>query len=304
MKKLSRLAVFLMAMCLVVGAYGEQSANPREEITLNMFYEGNTNQHPLKLEEIKRLFNINLNVISTPTAEYDQKLNLAMASGDKLDIILFRNLTEMFSYAKQGALMPLDQLLEDYAPNTMGYVPEKLWPYMQADGVTYAIPTERIPQKNNLYIRQDWLDKLNLPVPQTLEELRDVMKAFVEQDPDGNGINDTYGYGSSAAGALSVIGTFSPIFGAFGVMDGAWYFDEESQQLLPYDTHPNMKEALSYNLKGICYSQIHGPRRQGTKVHAGGRAFAAGCVQPLAAQPVCPRRRYCVSPGPGEPTGW
>lgn len=246
MKTVSRLAVFLLAMCLVFGAYGEQTTNPREEITLTMFYEGNTNQHPLKLEEIKRLFNINLNVISTPTAEYDQKLNLAMASGEKMDIILFRNLTEMFSYAKQGALMPLDKLLEDHAPNTRGYVPQKLWPYMQADGATYAIPTERITQKNNLYIRQDWLDKLSLPVPETLEDLRNVMKAFVEQDPDGNGVNDTYGYGSSAAGALSVIGTFSPIFGAFGVMDGAWYFDEDNQQLRPYDIHPNMKEALSY----------------------------------------------------------
>jgi putative aldouronate transport system substrate-binding protein len=46
---------------------------------------------------------------------------------------------------------------------------------------------------HNLWIRKDWLDKLKLEVPQTLDELEKVAKAFVEQDPDGNGQADTIG---------------------------------------------------------------------------------------------------------------
>jgi putative aldouronate transport system substrate-binding protein len=46
-----------------------------------------------------------------------------------------------------------------------------------------------------LLIRSDWLEKLGLPVPRTLEELTNVARAFVERDPDGNGVKDTYGIG-------------------------------------------------------------------------------------------------------------
>lgn len=97
-----------------------------------------------------------------------------------------------------------------------------------------------------MYIRSDWLDNLGLSIPTTLDEYYNVMKAFVNDDPDRNNKNDTYSYGSSAAGSLAKIGMFSPIYGAFGVMDGAWYWDESTGQLLSYDIHPNMKEALAY----------------------------------------------------------
>jgi len=42
-------------------------------------------------------------------------------------------------------------------------------------------------------VRKDWLDKLGLPVPTTLDEYVDVLRAFTKEDPDGNGKNDTYG---------------------------------------------------------------------------------------------------------------
>lgn len=46
---------------------------------------------------------------------------------------------------------------------------------------------------HNMWIRKDWLDDLGLELPQTLEELETVARAFVEQDPDGNGKADTIG---------------------------------------------------------------------------------------------------------------
>ena len=43
------------------------------------------------------------------------------------------------------------------------------------------------------FIRKDWLDKLGLEQPKTIDDFYNVLKAFKEQDPDGNGANDTYG---------------------------------------------------------------------------------------------------------------
>jgi putative aldouronate transport system substrate-binding protein len=53
----------------------------------------------------------------------------------------------------------------------------------------------RLPFAANHYVmvRQDWLDKLKLPLPKTTEEYLQVAKAFTEQDPDGNGKKDTLG---------------------------------------------------------------------------------------------------------------
>lgn len=44
-----------------------------------------------------------------------------------------------------------------------------------------------------MWIRQDWLDNLGLEVPRTWDELAAVAEAFVTQDPDGNGEDDTIG---------------------------------------------------------------------------------------------------------------
>ena len=49
-------------------------------------------------------------------------------------------------------------------------------------------------------IRQDWLDNLGLDMPETFEEFKEVMRAFTEDDPDGNGVDDTYGFVSSYQG--------------------------------------------------------------------------------------------------------
>ena len=93
------------------------------------------------------------------------------------------------------------------------------------NGKTYGLADPGSITKNEgLLVRKDWLDKLGLSVPKTTDELLAVMRAFTFDDPDGNGKNDTYGYG-----AFQEINNYEawpgrrlePIFGAFGV-DGTW----------------------------------------------------------------------------------
>ena len=76
------------------------------------------------------------------------------------------------------------------------------------DGHQYGLPEPPpLPKREGLVIRKDWLDKLGLEVPTTPEELLAVAKAFTEQDPDGNGKNDTYGLG----GFINRAGTWQPL---------------------------------------------------------------------------------------------
>ena len=62
-----------------------------------------------------------------------------------------------------------------------------------------------------MYVRKDWLDRLGLEPPETLEEYYEVIRAFTLDDPDGNGVQDTIGLTLT-----SKLGRSSPFFGAFG----------------------------------------------------------------------------------------
>ena len=89
-----------------------------------------------------------------------------------------------------------------------------------------ADPSIYIAERKGLFIRKDWLEALNLEMPTSWEELYEVCHAFTYDDPDGNGINDTYGLTGDG------LGTLRYFFASTGVSnrywnkdaDGNWFF--------------------------------------------------------------------------------
>ena len=85
--------------------------------------------------------------------------------------------------------------------------------------VLYGIPSgnaERIPSQF-LWIRKDWLDKLGLDVPKTLDDVVEVARAFKNDDPDGNGVDDTWGLGvCNEMSDYAGYGTIEGVVNAFG----------------------------------------------------------------------------------------
>lgn len=65
------------------------------------------------------------------------------------------------------------------------------------DGKMMAVPSVTAEDFSMLWIRQDWLDRLGLKPPKTVDDLEAIAKAFVENDPDGNSKRDTIGLASS-----------------------------------------------------------------------------------------------------------
>jgi putative aldouronate transport system substrate-binding protein len=119
-----------------------------------------------------------------------------------------------------------------------------------------------------MWIRQDWLDKLGLEAPKTMGDLEKVARAFVEQDPDGNGKADTIGItgpqsgGSMYATALKSLNNlygFDPIFSAFHAYPGYWLKGEDGKPVYG-SIQPETKEALAelrdLYAKGLIDKQI------------------------------------------------
>lgn len=193
-------------------------------------------------QRIEEQANVTLNHIAPPSANYDEKVNIILSSKDLPDMIKLSNarFNDLYDYAEQGALMDLTDLVKEFAPHVLDNIPQAALERCMVDGRLYGIPVWSSPQRMNFIVRQDWLDRLGLATPSTLEELYAVMKAFVEKDPDGNGTNDTYGYTGRG------IEGFEPIFGAYGFTGVAfcYWYEDEAGVLKPSALHPDAPKAL------------------------------------------------------------
>ena len=151
-------------------------------------------------QEATRLTGIKLkNVASLATTNSNEAFNLLMASGNLPDIVggseVERSLKDEFNrYGMEGAFIPLDDLIDKYAPNIKKFFDEH--PILRKaisgpDKKLYYIPY--LPDgkyARGWHIRQDWLDKLGLKTPETVDELHAVLEAFRDRDPNGNGKQD------------------------------------------------------------------------------------------------------------------
>ncbi|WP_245599980.1 extracellular solute-binding protein [Paenibacillus harenae] len=133
-----------------------------------------------------------------PGGQGEQKMNVSIASGDLPDIVPL-NASQLRQLADAGKLADLTELYEKYASPKTKEVMTSSGPEALAsatfDGKLLAIPspTSKIDQAQMIWIRTDWMKKLGLEAPKTMDDIFKIMDAFVNQDPDGNGKKDTYG---------------------------------------------------------------------------------------------------------------
>ena len=133
---------------------------------------------------------------STDAAE---AMNLLLAQGDLPDIVGGNLIQQPVNqYGPEGAFLPLNDLVKEHAPHIQAFWdahPELLEAISSYDGNYYYIPYLPDGEFGRAwYIRQDWLDKLGLEQPQNVDEYYEVLKAFREQDPNGNGLKDEIPY--------------------------------------------------------------------------------------------------------------
>lgn len=142
-----------------------------------------------------------------PSADAETKLTLMVTSGNKLpDILTFGATTwsTRNTYADAGALLNLDEYFErgsGYSDafykrcEEAGFDADNVLNQIRSiDGSLYAFPQsdQKLPNIycNRAYMNQDFLDALGLEAPKTIDELTEVLKAFRDGDPNGNGIAD------------------------------------------------------------------------------------------------------------------
>lgn len=142
---------------------------------------------------------VKVNWIAVPRTESVSKTNALFASESAPDLVWEFGKSFMDNLYLQGVIQPVDDYIEQYSTEYKAYLEEnpEVIPYLtEDDGKMYAFTSVRSPLaivNHAMWIRQDWLDNLGLSMPTTVEELYEVALAFTENDPDGNGVDDTVG---------------------------------------------------------------------------------------------------------------
>lgn len=178
-----------------------------ERITLTMMAPGTGIEEWEDMEVLQdyaEKTNIHFEFDTPPVDDFGTNLNLAFSSGDIADIIFGAGTDDLtpgmeVDYGEQGMLLPLEDLIEEYAPNIQKLLEER--PDVKKsittdDGHIYALPsvsieTTAIWETGPLWYNGDWLEALNVDeLPKTTDEFYELLKRFKEEDPNGNGEDD------------------------------------------------------------------------------------------------------------------
>ena len=261
------LIAIILAVCLLFTAAGVA-----EEYTLPLadgahlsftlqenYYAGSSYADNLPLyQELEARTGVAIDWDVIETNSFNETMEIRLASGSKLgDIIQLPNYNsaDVMRYAEAGLIQPLDELIDQYAPNIKKLffeeIPELGRIVTGYDGHIYTIPQNfygmNFVSPFCLCIRADWLEKLGLEVPTTADEWYTVLKAFKEQDPNGNGIADeipmsTHGNVSSLECAYMYFGS------AFGLTApvNIRYYPDENGVIIDQYAKPEFKEFLTF----------------------------------------------------------
>lgn len=224
----------------------------RQGVSGNNLPKGDTLDNNQYLKYVENNLNIKINIaFSVDDSEgYKQKVNLTMASGSMPDVLEVTDDSQLKRLVESGSVEDLTNVYNNYAsPLIKKYYDSYKGRTLDAatfNGKLMAIP-DTVIQGNHqlLWVRQDWMDKLKLKAPKTVDDVINIAKAFVKNKPDGKddtvgllGTADPFMYGDGA------FFSFDPIFNAFGSYPAAWIKDKAGKVVYG-STTPETKTAIA-----------------------------------------------------------
>ncbi|WP_020621186.1 extracellular solute-binding protein [Paenibacillus daejeonensis] len=188
------------------------------KITMSLNFDGKDIPKPDNpvQKAIEEYTNTSLELQYTPGAQYQDKLSVLIASGDMPMVVASYGAPKqsyLLSAFKNDVFWDISPYIQEF-PN-LSKLNDTIFENVAYDGKVYGLPRERPIARNAFIYRADWLAKVGLEEPKTLEEFYTMLKAFKEQDPDGNGKDDTYGM------SMGAIGGSGPEPQAYAVFMGA-----------------------------------------------------------------------------------
>lgn len=202
----------------------------KEKVTKKVMIRQPANiSNPENMETLKyiaNLMNIEIEWEVVAADGWNERVNLMFASNTLPDIIMKGSIPNSARIIEDGQVIAIDDLMEEYSVGLKPLLEQ--YPGVEksaraADGKLYALPgvntlAANLTSHHNLWINQVWLDNLGLAMPTTTDELLDVLRAFRDQDADGDGDPSNeipYAVEDAGAGHTAKPDIISGLFGIY-----------------------------------------------------------------------------------------
>lgn len=156
------------------------------------------------------LTNVRFEFDATASGQLAEKRNLVLASGDYPDVMMNMQLSiaQAYQLGENGVVHDLGPAIDEYAENLQAVFAQEPWVQGQMtapSGGRYFLPwinsgCFHCEYSQRVYVYQPWLDQLGLDRPETTAEFEQMLIAFAEQDPNGNGEADEIPMMGAASG--------------------------------------------------------------------------------------------------------
>lgn len=244
LKRITTAALAAAMLCgSLAGCGGADSVidkeNPEITVMTTAFSVESAQPDSPVVQALEQYLGTKLNISWVPSSGYGEKVTAAMGSGEyPMAMLITEKSSSVIQNSRAGNFWELTERYKEY-PN-LSQQNATVLNNISIDGKVYGIYRARTLGRNGMSIRQDWLDKLGLKQPETIDEFYNVLKAFKEQDPDGNGQNDTFGIIMTTAPS-----TFDNLAIWFGAPN-KWGVDESTGELVPAHLTDEYFEAVKF----------------------------------------------------------
>lgn len=209
---------------------------------------------------IKSVINVqNVDAFEANDSQYDTNVSMAISMGNLPDIMVVSSQDEVEQLVEAGLIEDLTEsynnCISDRIRKMYESYGDSLKDMVTYDGKIMALPETNITDGPNLvWLRKDWMDKLGLSEPHTIDDVVNIVKHFISEDPGNNGV-DTSGKPNTMGLAVDTDVTgecgysseflLDIIFACFGAYPKQWIMNDDGEIVYGSVTD-EAKEALSY----------------------------------------------------------
>ena len=209
---------------------------------------------------IKSVINVqNVDAFEANDNQYDTNVSMAISMGSLPDIMVVSSQDEVEQLVGAGLIEDLTEsynnCISDRIRKMYESYGDSLKDMVTYDGKIMALPETNITDGPNLvWLRKDWMDKLGLSEPHTIDDVVNIVKHFISEDPGNNG-EDAAGKPNTVGLAVDTDVTgecgysseflLDIIFACFGAYPKQWIMNDDGEIVYGSVTD-EAKEALSY----------------------------------------------------------
>ena len=209
---------------------------------------------------IKSVINVqNVDAFEANDSQYDTNVSMAISMGSLPDIMVVSSQDEVEQLVGAGLIEDLTEsynnCISDRIRKMYESYGDSLKDMVTYDGKIMALPETNITDGPNLvWLRKDWMDKLGLSEPHTIDDVVNILKHFISEDPGNNG-EDAAGKPNTVGLAVDTDVTgecgysseflLDIIFACFGAYPKQWIMNDDGEIVYGSVTD-EAKEALSY----------------------------------------------------------